>query len=126
MELALKIIGVIASLFALYKLVIDVILAKSSKHREDYEFAKRFIEALNNKESHQFVVERGFLALTGKSFSVQEIKHLLSFNNPSEIIKLRASSSDFIKLNDDPPKYVWKGIYTNKTVNMFAPYFYMI
>lgn len=126
MESTLKIIGGIASLFVSYKLVVDVILAKSSKHREDYEFAKKFIDALSNNELHQFVVERGFLALTGKSYSVQEIKHLLSFDNPSKAIKLRASSENFIELHMGISEYVWKGKYTYRVVRMVSTYLYLV
>ncbi len=42
MEEILKLIGAIASLFALYKIIVDVVLARSSKHREEYQFSKDY------------------------------------------------------------------------------------
>lgn len=125
MEEALKIIGLLASLFAVYKIVVDVIMAKSSNRREEYQFAKDYYQDLNNEGTPAFVLEKGFLALTGKSYSVPEIKYLLSFDNPSEIINCRANSSKFVEFNYNQTVYFWKWIFKSQTIRNIAPLWYI-
>lgn len=125
MEDAIKIVGIFASLFALYKIVTDVFLAKSSKHREEYPFSKEFLKDLKNDDIHNFILEKGFLALTGKSYSIPEVKFLLSLSSPSEAIKLRSSVDKFIEFNKPKALYSWKGAYKKAFIRRFAPLWFM-
>ncbi len=68
----------------------------SSNRREEYQFAKDYYQDLNDEESPAFVLEKGFHALTGNSYSIPEIKYLLSFDNPTEMIKYRENSLNLI------------------------------
>ena len=125
MDEALKIIGILASLFAVYKIVVDVVMAKYSNRREEYQFAKDYYKDLNNKATHAFILEKGFMALTGKSYTVPEIKYLLSFDNPGETIKNRANSGKFIEFACEPAVYSWKGKYKNKIIRNIASWLYL-
>ena len=106
MEDILKVVGALASVLAVYKVFVDVILAKSSKRREEYQFVKDYLDDLEDKDSHPFLLEKGFFALTGDNHTVDEIKYLLSFNNPGKAIKLRSSSGKFIGFDPDDRKYI--------------------
>jgi hypothetical protein len=122
MEYFVKIIGTLASLFAAYKITVDVILAKSSKHREEYEFTKNYLLDLNNNEIHPYILEKGFLALSGKYYPVPEIQYLLSMPSPSKAISLRASSGKCLAFDEKRREYQWVGIYRfsifRKTANI--------
>ena len=125
MEEVLKIIGAFASVFALYKVIVDVVMAKSSRKREEYEFTKKFIDDLKNEKIHSYILEKGFLALTGKSYSVAEIKHLLDYSNPSEMINYRAASGVFVSFNTSALSYFWKGRFQNKFIRKYASAWYL-
>ena len=125
MEEILKIIGAFASVFALYKVIVDIVLAKSTRRRAEYDFTKKYIDDLANEKVHSYILEKGFLALTGKSYSVAEIKHLLAYSNPSEMIVHRASSGAFILFNKDFMDYSWKGYFQNNFVQKYGSYWYL-
>ena len=107
MDTVINLIGAAATLFAIYKIVVDVMLARSSKHREEYQFSKDYIKDLNDENVHEFSLEKGFRALTGKTYSVAEIKHLLNYPSPSEAINWRADSGKFLNFNADKNCYEW-------------------
>ncbi len=120
MEEVLKIVGALASLFAIYKLVVDVVLARSTRRRDEYSFTKDYISDLEGDSEHLYVLEKGFFALTGKIYSVPEVKLLLSQSSPSFSINLRSDCGGFIQFNDASFNYEWKGRYARKFVRKYA------
>ena len=125
MECFLKIIAAFASVFALYKILIDVVLARSSKRREEYNFTKQFLTDLYDPEVHQYVLEKGFLALTGKIYPIVEVKQLLRYRCPSLAIEKRSDADDFIEFDEIVCKYVWKGMYKKDDIRKFGPIGYL-
>lgn len=113
MEEVLKILGAFASLFAIYKLVIDVVLARSNRRRDEYSFTKSFLSDLDAGNEHLYVLEKGFFALTGKVYSIPEIKVLLSQPSPSIAIDLRGDCGGFITFRQDNKTYAWKSKWIN-------------
>ena len=109
MELAVKIVGILASLFALYKVIIEVVVFRSSKRRDEYEFSKKFISDLDNENVHRLTLEKGFLALTGKIYPVEEMKLLLSSTDPSSSINERSDAGGFVEYKPYENHYEWKG-----------------
>lgn len=103
----------------------NILSQHRGNRREEYQFAKDYYEDLNDDETHAFILEKGFRALTGKSYSVPEIKYLLSFDKPSEIIRYRASSKKFIEFNYDNGTYSWRGRFKNELVQGTAPWWYL-
>lgn len=126
MEEIIKIFGVIASLFALYKIIVDVVLARSSKHREECQFSKDYLKDLNEGDVHPFVLEKGFLALTGNIYSMAEIKYLLSYPNPYQMIKYRVSSDEFVEFDANNSSYVWRGKYKKSIIRRSAQIWFMM
>lgn len=125
MEEVLKVAGAIASVFAIYKILVDVILAKSSKRREEYQFVKDYLDDLEDEESHPFLLEKGFFALTGDNYSIDEIKYLLSFSNPGKVIKLRSSSGKFVEFNCEKQRYNWNGYCEKDLIRKISSTSYM-
>lgn len=126
METALKFIGIFASIFALYKIIVDVFLAKSTKRRDEYSFTKDFLCDLNREQIHPLIVEKGFLALSGMVLEEPEIRYILSRDNPSTLIDLRRNVSSFVSFNPDGLCYEWKGKYKGEMWQRFGSNIYFV
>lgn len=120
MENAVTIVGILASLLALYKIIVEVMVSKSNKRRDEYEFSKQFLSDLKEPEVHRLTLEKGFLALTGRIYRVEEIRLLLSSEDPSLSINERADASSFINFFPDSNGYNWKGIYRRDFSRKYA------
>ena len=125
MEDTIKVFGVMATLFALYKVVVDVVLAKSSKRREEYTFTERFLVALYDSSTHPYIIEKGFFALTGGNYSREEIKYLLTFSAPSVAIEKRSSAGEIVNFNAANHEYRWAKYYRFRMVRTCGPKCYM-
>ncbi|WP_158681737.1 hypothetical protein [Microbulbifer pacificus] len=111
MDELIKAVGVIATLFAVYKIVVDVVLARSARRRDEYKFVKEYLLALKNDSEHTYTLEKGFFALTGSTYPVPEIKFLLAQPSPSTTLELRRDSDNFVSFNNVSKTYEWKGVY---------------
>lgn len=111
MDNFLTIIVAIAGIFGIFKIVNEITLSRTSKHRDDYQFTKKYLEDLNNPNTHRFVIEKGFRALTNDIYAVEEIKYLLSRDEPMELIYLRASGKKILTFDTKKQRHEWLGIY---------------
>ncbi len=111
MEIAVKFVGIIAGIFTLYKVIVDVVLAKSMKRRDEYAFTKDFLCDLEKELIHPLIVEKGFLALSGIVLEEPEIRYIMSQDNPSTLIELRRDVSSFLQFNVSNLHYEWNGKY---------------
>lgn len=111
MEDFFKFVSALGGLFLIYKIIIDVILARSSKRRDEYTFSKEFISDLENETEHNYTLEKGFHALSGENYSVPEIKLLLAQQSPTILIDRRAGSGDFLLFDTSNGIYKWRGVY---------------
>ena len=126
MEEILKFVGVFVSIFAIYKVVVDVVLAHSSRRRDEYAFAKQYVSDVYNGGEHRYTLEKGFFALTGKLYSIEEIKLLLSQSTPSFLISQRGKIGSFIMFSEETYKYNWTEKYSNVFVRKHASIFFLI
>lgn len=99
-ETVIKIIGAIVAIFGAGKIIYDVTTGKKSRLREDYKFAKEFLEDLkNNPDIHPFAVERGYQAIAGStSISSEKIAYLLSLKNPGKCLNDYVLSKNYLQL----------------------------
>jgi hypothetical protein len=101
-------IAAFVAMSSIYKIINDVVLSRSVRHREDYQFTKNYIEDLYNPDVHTFVLEKGFRALTNELYSIDEIKILLSYSEPTTALHLRSNSKEFIEFDSTNEAYKWK------------------
>jgi hypothetical protein len=95
-ELFAKLITVAGSVFALYKVIAEFVISKKSRLREEFKFIKDFITDLK-PGTHPFVIERGYLAITGDStLTAKEITYLLSLSSPAQALKKYSTSRKYI------------------------------
>lgn len=120
----LKIIGAamaaVVALFSIYKTINEVTLSRVSRHRDDYQFTKEYLEDLYSADVHTFILEKGFRALTNELYSIAEIKTLLSYSEPTKAIQLRANSEEFIEFDNNSQNYRWRSCLKNKHVRRFV------
>lgn len=120
MEDITKLFGFCVSMFAIYKIVVDVILSNSTRRRDEYAFTKQYISDFNSNREHIYTLEKGFFALTGKLYSIEEIKLLLSQSQPSYLISQRKSINNFVIFNEQSLQYDWTKRYTKDIVQKHA------
>lgn len=108
MEELFKVVLALAAFFGIFKIIHETTFTKIRKHREDYEFAKNYLDDLSNPNTHQYVLEKGFRGLTGDLYSVNEIKALLSCSEPTIAIQRRASCENLIYFDEIDKTYNWK------------------
>lgn len=101
MEILLKILSVIGAIFATYKALNAVMNLKKDSYVKDYELAEKLITNKNIKESHDYSLELGYLALTGKKLEASLIRYFLSLKDPQEKILLYHSGIKNLKVVKD-------------------------
>ncbi|MBW3227744.1 hypothetical protein [Marinobacter adhaerens] len=126
MEEVAQVVGIVATVVALYKVFMEVVVFRSSKRRDEYQFSKQFVADLSKTDIHRLTLEKGFLALTGKIYPVEEIQVILSGNEPSLSINERSDAAGFIKFDRKEKRYRWKGRYEKPIVRTCAVAWYYI
>lgn len=120
-DLLQQFIATFASIFALYKLFTSLSSNRFMKRIKMYNLTKEFVFDLHNQESHCFVLEKGFLALTGMICSINEIKFLLKLNSPIIAVEKRIAAGDYLEFDDYKNLYLLKSFYKNTIVQKYAP-----
>lgn len=88
MNIFIKLIGIFLSLISVSQILNKALFNNKSVLREEFDFTKKFIEdTLNTENPHPFLLEKGYLAISGRRLSADEITYLLSFSNPSRILR---------------------------------------
>lgn len=117
MNLIINITGILASTFAIYKAILEILDYKINKTSNTYKLTKEFIYDYKNKSTHQLIIENGFAAILKKRLNYDEIMFLLSKDNPNRAISDRFSAGKFIKFEKINSAYIWNENYIdiNKT-----------
>jgi len=126
MEKVVTIVGILAGLLALYKIIVEVMVSRSGKRRDEYEFSKQFLSDLEKTDVHRLTLEKGFLALTGKIYRVEEIRLILSSEDPSLSINERSDAAGFISFSPEGNGYRWKKPYHRTFARKHATKWYYI
>ena len=99
-ELFAKLVTVAGSVFALYKVIAEFVISKKSRLREEFKFIKDFITDLK-PDTHPFVIEKGYLAITGDStLTAKEITYLLSLSSPAQALKKYSTSRKYVEFKE--------------------------
>jgi hypothetical protein len=98
-EIILKIIGAIVAVSSTGKIFYDVTTGRKSRLREDYKFAKEFLEDIkNNPDLHPFAVEKGYHAIAGSvALKSEEVAYLLSLKNPGKCLNDYVLSRKYLR-----------------------------
>jgi hypothetical protein len=104
LELVSKLVTVAASVFALYKIIIETANSKKPHLREEFKFVKEFMAELT-PETHPYIVEKGYHAITGDTtLGAQEIRYLLSLVSPGLALRRYSSARELLDFVVTPPE----------------------
>jgi len=87
-EILIKLVVATVGIVSAGKIIYEFISGSKSKLREEYKFAKEFINDLNKSNIHPFVIEKGYQAIAGTTtVNSEEIAYILSLENPVKCLK---------------------------------------
>ncbi|RUS67269.1 hypothetical protein CUZ56_01212 [Saezia sanguinis] len=102
-EIIFKLITVLLGSFTLMKLFIDASRGRKSHMREEYKFAKEFLnDVKNNKEMHPFAIEKGFQAIACEQWiEAKEVDFVISLEEPTRSLNDFIQGNRYIELKED-------------------------
>jgi hypothetical protein len=83
-KVALAIVGI----FTAGKVLFDVFVGKKTNLREEYNFAKEFLDDTNKQDLHPFTLSKGYQGIAGtNSVKASEIEYILSLKDPVQCLR---------------------------------------
>lgn len=105
MDILIKVIGIIGSIFATYKALVLTLNLRKDNYKKDYEIAEKYLaEELDSK--HDYLVEIGYSAMTGKKLDASLIRYFLSKKDPLKKLSDYHFSLKYIKVNKNSEKNI--------------------
>lgn len=101
MEIISKAIAVLVSVFSAYKAFFIIVYQRKERFRSDYEFAEKFMADDKWKTLHDYLLEQGYLALTGKQLEASIIRHFLFQKDPLHLLSYYMKGRKFLIVNRD-------------------------
>lgn len=82
-----KLILAVAGILTGAKILYDIAVANKSNLREEYRFAREFLDDPQRQHLHPFTIARGYQAIAGTSIvKPWEIEYILSLENPIQCL----------------------------------------
>lgn len=126
LEFGLKLVGICAAIAAIYKLINELIYNKKSKLREEYEFIKQYLKDISDNEQSKLVVEKGYLAISGKLLPSTEVLFLLEFMFPSFAFSRIHYAMKHIEFDANQNKYKYRENYKNESKRKILEWWYLL
>lgn len=83
-KVALAIVGIITA----GKIFFDVFVGKKTNLREDYKFAKEFLDDTDKQKLHPFSLSKGYQSIAGTiTVRASEIEYILSLKDPVQCLR---------------------------------------
>ncbi|KZW99706.1 hypothetical protein JL49_15740 [Pseudoalteromonas luteoviolacea] len=87
-ELLIKSVVAIGVIFTISRVIFDFHFGKKANLREEYRFAKEFLDETDKSDLHPFTIGKGYQAIAGTTaVKAQEIEYLLSLENPIQSLR---------------------------------------
>lgn len=88
-DLIIKVCTLLIGVIGAGRLLYDLSIGKRSRMRDEYSFAKKFLDELvENPALHPFLREKGFQAIAGdRQISADEIEYLLTLQGPDRALR---------------------------------------
>ena len=100
-EMASKVIALVVSVFSVYKAFFILVHQRKERFRSDYEFAEKFMAEDKWKALHDYLLEQGYLGLTGKQLEASTIRYFLSQKDPLSLFSSYMKGRKFLVVNRD-------------------------
>jgi hypothetical protein len=87
-DLIFKAVTVIIGAIGAWKVIYELSIGRRGRMREEYKFAKEFLDQVKDGGMHPFVREKGFQAIAGDArLRGEEVEYLLSLEEPARALK---------------------------------------
>lgn len=126
LEFGLKLVGICAAIAAIYKLINELIYNRKSKLREEYGFIKQYLKDISENEQSKLVVEKGYLAISGKLLTSEEVLFLLKFMFPSFAFSRIHYALKHIEFDANQNKYKYRENYKNESKRKTIEWWYFL
>lgn len=109
-EIIIKFVVAACTVIGAGKIFYEIKIERKSRLREDYRFAKDFLEDIkNNPNLHPFAVEKGYHAIAGSVYlKSEEVAYILSLKNPGKCLNDYVFSKKYLKLIDTDGNFCLK------------------
>lgn len=125
----IRFVPVFVGIATIGKIIYDMMYATKAKLRDEYKFAKEFLDEENLKKVHPFARDKGYQAIAGcTDITSKEIAYLLSLSNPIQRLNDYKMSRRFFK-NDQPSgdfALIYKNRYKSNVYRWLLKAFYML
>lgn len=101
LEIVSKVIALVVSVFSAYKAFFILVHQRKERFRSDYEFAEKFMADDKWKTLHDYLLEQGYLGLTGKQLEASTIRYFLSHKDPLPLFSSYMKGRKFLVVNRD-------------------------
>ncbi|NOQ79577.1 MAG: hypothetical protein GQ546_09275 [Gammaproteobacteria bacterium] len=83
-----KLIGAFVAIFSIWRVIYEIRIGRKKHLREEYEFAKKFLNEVHEDNIHPYPLEKGYQAIAGTStVKAYEIEYILSLKDPVQCLK---------------------------------------
>lgn len=115
-EYIVSIVAILASVGATYKVLTEVLINKKSKLRDEYQFVKNYVGDLFTKDNlpHPFIIEKGYLAISGYNLRSEEILKLLEFPNTTKALRYYAQAYKYVEFIVDTGLFQYRKNYVSQ------------
>lgn len=115
-ELGAKLIALVGSIFTTYKLLLEVVLNRKPRLREEYKFVKEFLaDVTSQSQIHPYLIEKGYRAISGKeNLTATEILYLLSQPDPSLALKRYSIARRYVEYSETTQHVNFRSKYSSK------------
>lgn len=100
-DIASKAIVLIGSVFSAHKAFFIFVHQRKERFRSDYEFAEKFMADDKWKTLHDYLLEQGYLGLTGKQLEASIIRYFLFQKDPLILFSNYIKGYKFLVVNRD-------------------------
>lgn len=104
-DIVIKIVAILASLFTTTKIFIIIINLRKDNFKKDFEIALKYLDG-DLEKKHDYLVEIGYSAITGKKLDASLIRYFLSKDDPLQKLSMYHYGMKYIKTTKNFEKKV--------------------
>lgn len=106
LEIISKLIAIVVSVFSAYKAFFILVHQRKDRFRSDYEFAEKFMADDKWETLHDYLLEQGYLGLTGKKLEASIIRYFLNQKDPLMLFADYIKGRDYLMVNRNSDKSI--------------------
>ncbi len=117
-DIIIKLVALFSSVYVLFKKINDASTDKATVRRTTYEFSEKFLADDKWIKMSDYLLEKGYLAISGKQLKAAEIRFLFNTHNPSSKFQLFEKAERYLTIAEENNirTLTYKNEYTKKRI----------